>query len=155
VIQNPYITLTKKMRRALIEAATGPNQAEIYLSTSSPGTTDSPLTQAVFSYEWRKIQKEIPGIKIYAYKGANDLHAKIFVFDQQKVLISGYNLDSLSERFNSEFGLLVDSSDFASLVEANILSVINNDSNPYETEPEPSAKYGFFYLLSGLIKSWL
>ncbi len=164
VIQNPYVTLTKRLKAALIEAAQG--GAQIYLSTASPGTSDNAVTQAVFMHEWKKLMKQIPNLKIYAYKGASNLHAKIFVFDAQKVIVSGYNLDSLSERFNSEFGLLVDSAEFANLVETTVLKMMNSDSQEYDADrnvgPESiygsgakNGKYGFFYLISGLISSWL
>lgn len=166
VVQNPYVTLPPGIKHALVAAATGPNQANIYLSTAGPTTSDSSLTQSIFNYEWKKVMKEIPRLKVYAYKGASNLHAKIFVFDKQKTLISGYNLDGLSEGFNSEFGLLVDSDEFANAVETSVMKIMDDDSQEYDADKNigPDAadraeaknnKYGFLHIISGLIRSWL
>jgi putative cardiolipin synthase len=41
------------------------------------------------------------------------LHAKVFVFDRQRVFVGSMNLDQRSLHFNTEIGLIIDSPELA------------------------------------------
>ena len=51
---------------------------------------------------------------------ASGLHAKVFAFDGQRVLIGSYNLDPRSARLNTEMGLLIESPSIARALSAEL-----------------------------------
>lgn len=122
LLQNPYVVLTERMFNALKRA--GRRGIPIIMHTNSPASTDSLATQAMFYADWKRIFKEIPGIRIYVYKGANKLHAKNWVFDRKIGVVGTYNLDYLSEQVNSEVVAAVKSAEFAKQLRDEIFSDI-------------------------------
>ena len=52
------------------------------------------------------------------------LHAKLFVFDRQKVYIGSMNFDERSRRLNTEIGLIIDSSELAQQTAARFESIV-------------------------------
>lgn len=111
LIQNPYVVLTDTIRACLKRASD--RGVKITLSTNSPESTDSLLTQAMFVREWRQLLADIPTLRIHALKGEHKLHAKVFVIDNQVAVVGSYNLDPMSEDINSEALLVVNDPDFA------------------------------------------
>lgn len=126
VIQNPYVVLTDRMFAALKRA--GRRGIPILMHTNSPASTDSLATQAMFYADYKRIFKEIPGIKIYVYKGANKLHAKNWVFDRKIGVVGTYNLDYISEQINSEVVAAIKSQEFAKQLRDGILSDISKSA---------------------------
>lgn len=123
LIQNPYVVLTERMFNALKRA--GRRGIPIIMHTNSPASTDSLATQAMFYADWKRVFKEIPGIKIYVYKGSNKLHAKNWVFDRKIGVVGTYNLDYMSEQINSEVVAAVKSAEFAKQLRDGIFSDIS------------------------------
>lgn len=111
LIQNPYVVLTDKIRACLKRASD--RGVKITLSTNSPESTDSLLTQAMFVREWKQLLVDIPTLRIHALKGEHKLHAKVFVIDDEVAIVGSYNLDPISEDINSEALLVVHDADFA------------------------------------------
>jgi phosphatidylserine/phosphatidylglycerophosphate/cardiolipin synthase-like enzyme len=111
LIQNPYVILTKTARACLKRASD--RGVKVIINTNSPESTDSLLTQAMFVREWKNVLHEIQGLRIYAIKGDNKLHAKVFVIDRKISVIGTYNMDPLSEEVNSEDVAVVKSGAFA------------------------------------------
>ncbi|HNY09964.1 MAG TPA: phosphatidylserine/phosphatidylglycerophosphate/cardiolipin synthase family protein [Candidatus Wallbacteria bacterium] len=111
IIQNPYVVLTPEARAAIKEASD--RGISVIIHTNSPVSSDSLLTQAFFLEDWDKILKDMPNVKLYAFKGERKLHSKTFVFDREITVIGTYNMDYVSEQINSEVVAAVKSTDFA------------------------------------------
>ena len=160
MLQNPYVVLTDRMFNALKRA--GRRGIPIIMHTNSPASTDSLATQAMFYADWKRIFKEIPGIKIYVYKGSNKLHAKTWLFDRKVGVVGTYNLDYISEQVNSEVVAAVKSTEFAKQLRQGILSDIAvsaqyqvnvNDKGEVESVVGPDDLQGKkFWLLKALSK---
>jgi phosphatidylserine/phosphatidylglycerophosphate/cardiolipin synthase-like enzyme len=123
LLQNPYVVLTERMFNALKRA--GQRGVPVILHTNSPASTDSLATQAMFYADWKRIFKEIPGIRIYVYKGSNKLHAKNWVFDKKIGVVGTYNLDYLSEQVNSEVVVAIKSAEFSKQLRDEIMTDIS------------------------------
>ena len=52
-------------------------------------------------------------VEIAELRGAFALHAKVFVFDRQRVFVGSMNLDQRSLYLNTEIGLIIDSPELA------------------------------------------
>ncbi len=160
MLQNPYVVLTERMFNALKRA--GQRGVPIVLHTNSPASTDSLATQAMFYADWKRIFKEIPGIRIYVYKGSNKLHAKNWVFDKKIGVVGTYNLDYLSEQVNSEVVVAIKSEEFSKQLRSEILSDVSvseqyqfdvNDRGEVESVFGPDDLQGKnFWLLKTLSK---
>mgnify|MGYP001551562953 CR=1 FL=1 len=110
-IQNPYIVLTKEAEAALLRASD--RGVKIVISTNSPASTDSMLTQAFFLKDWKMMMADMPTLQIHCFQGGTQLHAKVFTFDDEVAVIGTYNMDPLSEQVNSEVCVAVKSPSFA------------------------------------------
>lgn len=116
IIENPYVVLSKRARAALVRASR--RGVKISIITNNPessndGYTDMALTQSMFLLDWMKLKRDAPNVRIYAMKGPNRLHAKVFVFDRRISVIGTYNLDPMSEQINSEVVACVSDEFFA------------------------------------------
>jgi len=129
-IQNPYLVLTRRARKALSEA--GQRGVKITFLITSHASTDSLWTQAILQKEWPDILKSIPGAEMYASKGPETLHAKLMVVDHEKAIVGTYNMDPLSEKRNSEIAVLIDSPEVAQKVQAHTAWNIANNSVQYD-----------------------
>jgi len=69
------------------------------------------------------------------------LHAKVFVFDQQRLFIGSMNLDPRSLRVNTEVGLIIDSPALARQVERRF-GEIAQPANSYVVALDESEKGG-------------
>jgi len=58
--------------------------------------------------------------------GNYSLHAKMFVFDRQRVFIGSMNFDQRSMHLNTEIGLVIDSPDLAQQVAARFEAVVQS-----------------------------
>jgi cardiolipin synthase C len=74
------------------------------------------LKDGVTLYEVRSLLGNASGsgqtLKLSRY-GTYALHAKLFVFDRQKLFIGSMNFDQRSSHINTELGLIIDSSELA------------------------------------------
>lgn len=100
--------------------------------TNSLASTDVPLVHAAYSHYRRPLLAD--GVELYEARpvpgapherggmlkapsaGQFALHAKVFVFDRQRIFIGSANFDRRSSRLNTEFGLLIDSPELAQQV---------------------------------------
>ena len=111
VIQNPYVVLTEEMMKGLERAAA--RGVEINIITNSPLSTDSAITQAFFLEDWAYILARCPTATIHVATGERKFHGKSAVIDDEKSVVSTYNLDLLSGYVNSEVGAVVKSKELA------------------------------------------
>lgn len=76
-----------------------------------------------------------------ARHGTYSLHAKVFVFDRQRIFVGSMNFDQRSMHLNTEIGLLIDSPELArELVRR--FEAMTQPANAYELllQPRPSGK---------------
>ena len=124
MIQNPYVVLTPKARAALKRASD--RGVKIIIHTNSPVSTDSLLTQAFFLGDWKQALKDMPNLRIFAYKIKRKLHSKVFVFDRKVAVVGTYNMDYVSEQINSEVVAMIKSPSFATRVALRIYADMKN-----------------------------
>ncbi len=164
IIQNPYVVPTKELKERLIAA--GSRNVQIYINTTSPASTDSHITQAYLVNHWKKLLREIPNLHLYGMDGPDQLHAKVFVFDQRHTVISSYNLDPLSLKHNSEYGLWIDSEEFAYGIRSRIIDLIDHQALEYDIDNEVGPKsfekvkarninYKIMYWFTWILEDWI
>lgn len=107
LVQNPYITLTRTLGKAL-ERASKRGVRLIFL-TNSPKSTDKLLSQAWFLKDWKKIMQAMPTLEIYSMSGIRPIHAKVVLIDDQVSFVGSYNFDPLSQAINSEIAVVFES----------------------------------------------
>lgn len=78
--------------------------------------------------------------------GNYSLHAKLFVFDRQKLFIGSMNFDQRSMHLNTEIGLIIDSPELAQQITARFEAMVQ-PANSYRLELRPNdaggvAKFG-------------
>ena len=121
VIENPYVVLTKDMMTALEKASARGVQIDII--TNSPLSTDSDVTQAFFLEDWPMILERCPTARVFVATGDRKFHTKSAVIDDDKSVVSTYNLDLLSGFVNGEVGAVVKSKELA----ADLLGAFDQD----------------------------
>lgn len=110
-IHNPYVTLSEAAIRALESA--GRRGVEIELLTNSPDSSDNRITQGFFLEDWPRLAARVPNLRIFVLGEGRKLHAKSIEVDDRMTFVKSYNLDLLSERVNSELGIVAWSESFA------------------------------------------
>jgi putative cardiolipin synthase len=68
----------------------------------------------------------------------SSLHAKTFVVDAQRVFVGSYNFDPRSAYLNTELGLVIDSPELASQIEATFLAYVPQVA--YSVQLDPNGK---------------
>ncbi|MEP6997668.1 MAG: phospholipase D family protein [Betaproteobacteria bacterium] len=118
----------------------------VRLLTNSLASTDMPVVHSAYKgyriplleigvelYEVRPILGQ-PVVRGDALKspsaGQFSLHAKVFVFDRQRVFVGSMNLDQRSLHVNTEIGVIVDSPELARQI-ATRFSAITQPANSY------------------------
>ena len=74
------------------------------------------LESGVELYEVRSLLGSVKGsgqTAVISHYGNYALHAKLFVFDRQKIFMGSMNFDQRSEHLNTEVGLIIDSTELA------------------------------------------
>ena len=99
-IVNPYLTLNRKLRKALKNAIKRGVELEIMVSENS----DIPITPRVVEYNVRRLQKK--GAKVYFYRGGFH-HSKIMTVDGLYSYLGSANLNARSLSYDFECNLLV------------------------------------------------
>ncbi|HET7774890.1 MAG TPA: phospholipase D-like domain-containing protein, partial [Azospira sp.] len=98
------------------------------------------LESGVELYEIRALLGNTRGSgQTAAISGAGNysLHAKLFVFDRQKVFVGSMNFDQRSMHLNTEIGLIIDSPELAQQV-ARRFDAMAQPANAYRLELRPS-----------------
>jgi putative cardiolipin synthase len=134
LIISPYFVPGKKGTAALVTAAESGVRVRVF--TNSLAATDVGAVHAGYKKSRRKLLEG--GVEIFelmphsnanqetqsklAFSGSSgaSLHAKMYIFDRQQVFIGSMNLDPRSVAINTEIGLLIDSADLATDLQANI-----------------------------------
>ncbi|MGO8974221.1 MAG: phospholipase D family protein [Steroidobacteraceae bacterium] len=132
LIVTPYY-LPAKHEIQLVEALRGRN-ARVAILTNSLESAPLLLAQAGYSGYRKPLLED--GAEIYevrsllgSMKGSGQttrisrfgnyaLHAKLFVFDHERIFIGSMNFDQRSKRLNTEMGLIIDSPDLAGQIVA-------------------------------------
>ncbi len=109
VIQSPYIVLTHRMQRTLLNARR--RGVAVRILTNSLASTDQFLAQAGFENDKHRLLHA--GVEIWEFAGPNHLHGKSAVIDGHLAIVGSYNFDARSETENSEVAVLVDDVDTA------------------------------------------
>jgi len=127
-VVSPYIVLNPALRQRIRELrATG---VQITLLTNSLEAADHNITFGAYAKRRRELLRL--GVGIHELRGDAEqwsdyraatstgshlsIHAKVIIFDGQKVLISSLNLDPRSKYINTEIGLLIRSKALAGAI---------------------------------------
>ncbi|HAA10357.1 MAG TPA: hypothetical protein DCE41_01160 [Cytophagales bacterium] len=103
VIMSPYINLSRLYRRLLQEAIG--RGVEVQLITASRASNDNGFSFCIFSTQVKALRKM--GIKIFYHQGPDFLHAKMFVVDEEKVLLGAHNFNHRSTYNDVESGVII------------------------------------------------
>src|SRR6185436_13660482 len=109
IIESPYLVPSRNFQKVLERARE--RGVRVRILTNSLNATDNLWPQA--GYVGHKQWLVRTGVELWEYRGPECLHAKTAVIDGERVVIGSYNLDSLSERLNSEIVLVIDSREAA------------------------------------------
>ena len=128
-------------------------QVRVRVLTNSLESTPEPVAQS--GYEHYRVPMLAEGIELNEIRsrlgsargsgqtakvsrlGNYALHAKLYVFDRQKMFIGSMNFDQRSKRINTEIGLIVDSSELARQTAQRFDAMIVPD-NCYRPELQPA-----------------
>lgn len=108
LIESPYVIFSEEIYNALANAIS--RGVKVQIITNSMMTSDSYLVLPVYFKERDYLIKN--GFEILEFQGKNQyLHTKMFILDNQEVIIGSFNLDMLSANINTEiFVSIIDSS---------------------------------------------
>ncbi len=110
-ISDAYLVAPQRLYRYLLDAA----QEGVDVRLLVPGSSDVPLARNLTRIGYRELLRA--GVRIFEWTGPM-LHAKSVVADNRWVRIGSSNLNHTSLVANYELDLLVDSVEFADLMEA-------------------------------------
>ena len=99
-IINPYLTLNRKLRRALRQAAARGVDVQVMVSEKS----DIPITPRIVEYNANKLMRS--GVKVFIFQGGFH-HTKIMTVDGLLAYAGSANLNSRSLAWDYECNLLV------------------------------------------------
>ncbi len=102
------------------------------------------LEDGVELYEVRSLLGSVSGsgqTAMVSRYGNYALHAKLFVFDRQKILISSMNFDQRSKRLNTEIGLIIDSGELSRQTAARFDAMVRPE-NSYSLALRPRGAAG-------------
>jgi cardiolipin synthase C len=97
-LENPYVILTPRLKRAIREARTRGVKVEIL--TNSLQSIDIPLSYAAYLNGRGSLLKQ--GVEVYEFYYNQTLHGKIGVFDGKRAIVGSFNLDPRSANINAE-----------------------------------------------------
>jgi putative cardiolipin synthase len=133
------------------------HQVRVRILTNSLESTTEPAAQAGYDHyrvpllksgvelhEVRALLDNVKGsgeTKKVSRHGNYALHAKMYVFDRQKLFIGSLNYDQRSKRINTEIGLIIDSTDIAQQQARRFEAMIKPDEC-YIVELKPAGAAG-------------
>ena len=97
-IVNPYIVLTRPLKRAIKNAIA--RGVKIRMVTNSLASNDMLMAQSAYLNLRPKLLRL--GIAIHEFLHPQTIHAKTAIFDQKRIIIGSFNLDPRSAKMNSE-----------------------------------------------------
>ena len=120
-------------------------QVRVRILTNSLESTPDPIAQSAYE-RYRKPLLE-DGVELYevrsrlgsakgsgqtaviSHYGNYALHAKLFVFDRQKIFIGSMNFDQRSKHLNTEVGLIIDSPELAQQIAARFDAMVRPENS--------------------------
>lgn len=132
----PYITFNTDLISALKAAKNNNPKVKITIITAGATGTHSTITVAHYLKSIDKVIEEVPDINFIIYNGPERLHAKAFIIDDEISSIGSNNLDSLSQKINSEFNVIF----FSPEITADLKSLIIEHSKEQNIIKIKSAK---------------
>jgi len=154
LIISPYFVPGKDGTRALVAAAR--RGVRVRVVTNSLASTDVGAVHAGYKSSRRELLEG--GVELFemmprldadavkssgfSFSGSSgaSLHAKMFVFDRQRVFIGSMNLDPRSVQINTEIGLLIDSPELAARLHGQLLGSIESACYAVVLEPRDAGK---------------
>jgi putative cardiolipin synthase len=149
-IISPYFVPGDAGARALVAAVQ--RGVRVRIVTNSLASTDVGAVHAGYKKYRRKLleggvalYEMMPSLNIDAQdagtfsitgSAAASLHAKMFLFDRQRVFIGSMNLDPRSVDINTEIGLLIDNPALAQQFELNVAKMLGNICHSVVLEPK-------------------
>ena len=125
ILQSPYVIPTKEMTQFLSFNDTTAEQLTILTNSLAA----SPNLLAYSGYMQHREQIANNGISLYEFQSTTESnHTKSFIFDGEISVVGSFNLDARSTFLNTESMIVVESKEFASLLEDKIEKVIYEDS---------------------------
>ncbi|RYZ89030.1 MAG: phosphatidylserine/phosphatidylglycerophosphate/cardiolipin synthase family protein [Proteobacteria bacterium] len=103
LIENPYVLLTKPMRKALEDAVK--RNVRVVIFTNAADRGDEGLVGKAFGEDAPGLIAA--GMEIYQLANRNTLHSKTMVIDRKVSFVGSFNLDNRSSNINRESGVLV------------------------------------------------
>lgn len=121
LIQSPYVIPTRAMNRYFPDE---PFEAETVVLTNHPASRSNSNIWAVAGYLNKKRIVERSADALYEYYNSGSIHAKTFVFDRTISLVGSYNLDARSSFLSTESMVVIDSPEFAQVLEEQVTNTI-------------------------------
>jgi putative cardiolipin synthase len=138
LIVTPYLVPATDEIALLQELRT--RQVQVRILTNSLESTPDPVAQAgylkyrvpllkdgVALYELRALLGNTRGsgqTAVVSRYGNYGLHAKLFVFDREKLFVGSMNLDQRSKHLNTEIGLIIDNAELAQQTAVRFASMV-------------------------------
>lgn len=164
VIESPYLVPSRAFSRALERALA--RGVKVRILTNSMATTDNLWAQAGYAGHRKPLVRK--GVELWEYRGAESLHSKTAVIDEETVIVGSFNLDPRSERLNTELLVVMKDRDLAASLRATLDDHLRNawriDSRGWPegaSEPFPGVpcrkvlKMRLYRLVTPLIRSQL
>lgn len=120
-MQSPYIIPTKDIKDKI-------NQYDIQLDQATVLTNSlysSPNPFAISGYYNSRKEIVDQGVKVYEYQGADSIHGKTYIFDDDISVIGSFNFDARSSYINSESMVVISSKEFTRLLKETVVMDID------------------------------
>jgi cardiolipin synthase len=119
ILQTPYFLPSKRLEESLVKAAA--RGVKVIIMTNSMYSNDMGKYIVYASHYFFKglIEKNI---NIYEWYGSQTLHAKCNYFDGAAVTIGSYNLNSRSNKLDSEEMVLIENVEFAKITRDTLMN---------------------------------
>ncbi|MTI94163.1 MAG: phospholipase D family protein [Firmicutes bacterium] len=123
-MQSPYVIPGGQMMRCLdVEQISA---EDINILTNSVATSPNPFAMSGYT-RYRPWLVDV-GINLYEYQGPGSVHAKSYVFDSRLSLVGSFNIDPRSAFLSTETMVVIDSEEFAAILEEQIKHLVAEGS---------------------------
>lgn len=116
VIESPYLVPSRAFGQALKRALA--RGVRVRILTNSMATTDNLWAQAGYVGHRKPLVRH--GVELWEYRGAESLHSKTAVIDEETVIVGSFNLDPRSESLNTELLVVMKDRDLAANLRATL-----------------------------------
>lgn len=133
---NPELQILKDLRQ---------RQVRVRILTNSLESTPDPIAQGAYQrfrkplleggvelYEVRSLLGSVRGsgqTAVISHHGNYALHAKLYIFDRQKIFMGSMNFDQRSKHLNTEVGLIIDSAELAQQTAARFDAMVRPENS--------------------------